>query len=103
MWAVCVYLEAIAVLLQLTMMQKTKMIEPSTAHYVFALGFARFLGSAAWIIQVKVFVYNRYHLRIHSNTSSQKLSVIDLSLVYEWHKMVSRIRHSFGIHHDANV
>ncbi|MFS7950123.1 putative ER lumen protein retaining receptor [Helianthus anomalus] len=50
--AVCVYLEAIAVLLQLTMMQKTKMIEPSTAHYVFALGFARFLGSAPWIIQV---------------------------------------------------
>ncbi|KAF5791750.1 putative ER lumen protein retaining receptor [Helianthus annuus] len=55
MWAVCVYLEAIAVLLQLTMMQKTKMIEPSTAHYVFALGFARFLGSAAWIIQVYAF------------------------------------------------
>ncbi|KAJ0785609.1 putative ER lumen protein retaining receptor [Helianthus annuus] len=28
------------------------MIEPSTVHYVFALGFARFLGSAPWIIQV---------------------------------------------------
>ncbi|KAM0001582.1 putative ER lumen protein retaining receptor [Helianthus anomalus] len=52
MWAFCVYLEAIAVLPQLTMMQKTKMIEPSTAHYVFALGVARFLGSAHWIIQV---------------------------------------------------
>ncbi|XP_052623443.1 uncharacterized protein LOC111885576 isoform X2 [Lactuca sativa] len=28
------------------------MIEPSTAHYVFALGVARFLGCAHWIIQV---------------------------------------------------
>ncbi|KAF5784736.1 putative ER lumen protein retaining receptor [Helianthus annuus] len=52
MWAFCVYLEAIAVLPQLTMMQKTKMIEPSTARYVFALGVARFLGCAHWIIQV---------------------------------------------------
>ncbi|KVH94213.1 ER lumen protein retaining receptor [Cynara cardunculus var. scolymus] len=34
MWAFCVYLEAIAVLPQLLFMQKTKMIEPSTAHYV---------------------------------------------------------------------
>ncbi|PWA44191.1 ER lumen protein retaining receptor family protein [Artemisia annua] len=52
MWAFCVYLEAIAVLPQLTMMQKTKMIEPATAHYVFALGVARFLGCAHWVIQV---------------------------------------------------
>ncbi|XP_076887337.1 uncharacterized protein LOC143537449 [Bidens hawaiensis] len=52
MWAFCVYLEAISVLPQLTMMQKTKMIEPFTAHYVFALGVARFLGCAHWIIQV---------------------------------------------------
>ncbi|KAK9069376.1 hypothetical protein SSX86_011279 [Deinandra increscens subsp. villosa] len=52
MWAFCVYLESISVLPQLTMMQKTKMIEPFTAHYVFALGVARFLGCAHWIIQV---------------------------------------------------
>ncbi|XP_071716436.1 uncharacterized protein [Rutidosis leptorrhynchoides] len=51
-WAFCVYLESIAVLPQLIMMQKTKMIEPSTARYVFALGLARFLGCAHWIIQV---------------------------------------------------
>nr|XP_043637085.1 ER lumen protein-retaining receptor erd-2.2-like [Erigeron canadensis] len=51
-WAFCVYLESISVLPQLSMMQKTKMIEPSTAHYVFALGVARFLGCAHWIIQV---------------------------------------------------
>ncbi|GFQ07533.1 er lumen protein-retaining receptor [Phtheirospermum japonicum] len=52
LWAFAVYLESVSVLPQLTMMQKTKMIEPFTAHYVFALGVARFLGCAHWIIQV---------------------------------------------------
>ncbi|PIN26169.1 ER lumen protein retaining receptor [Handroanthus impetiginosus] len=52
LWAFSVYLESISVLPQLRMMQNTKMIEPFTAHYVFALGVARFLGCAHWIIKV---------------------------------------------------
>ncbi|KAL3517837.1 hypothetical protein ACH5RR_020426 [Cinchona calisaya] len=52
LWAFCVYLEAVAVLPQLQMMQNAKMIEPFTAHYVFALGVARFLSCAHWIIQM---------------------------------------------------
>ncbi|CAI9107379.1 OLC1v1006717C1 [Oldenlandia corymbosa var. corymbosa] len=51
-WAFCVYVEAVSVLPQLRMVQKAKYIEPFTAHYVFALGVARFLGFAHWIIQV---------------------------------------------------
>ncbi|KAL8102031.1 uncharacterized protein LOC141683297 [Apium graveolens] len=52
LWAFCVYLESISVLPQLHMMQNAKMIEPFTAHYVFALGIARFLGCAHWILSV---------------------------------------------------
>ncbi|KAL4368938.1 hypothetical protein GQ457_05G003970 [Hibiscus cannabinus] len=52
LWAFCVYLEAVSVMPQLRMMQNAKMIEPFTAHYVFALGVARFLSCANWIIQV---------------------------------------------------
>ncbi|XAR60935.1 hypothetical protein NMG60_11034480 [Bertholletia excelsa] len=52
LWAYCVYLESVSVLPQLRIMQNMKMIEPFTAHYVFALGVARFLGCAHWIIQV---------------------------------------------------
>ncbi|KAK2995167.1 hypothetical protein RJ640_025397 [Escallonia rubra] len=52
LWAFCVYLESVSVLPQLRLMQNAKMIEPFTAHYVFALGVARFLGCAHWIIQV---------------------------------------------------
>ncbi|KAK9281928.1 hypothetical protein L1049_004836 [Liquidambar formosana] len=51
-WAFCVYLESISVLPQLRLMQNAKMVEPFTAHYVFALGISRFLGCAHWIIQV---------------------------------------------------
>ncbi|PSS09636.1 ER lumen protein-retaining receptor C28H8.4 like [Actinidia chinensis var. chinensis] len=52
LWAFCVYLESVSVLPQLRLIQNAKMVEPFTAHYVFALGVARFLGCAHWMIQV---------------------------------------------------
>ncbi|XP_071697902.1 uncharacterized protein [Rutidosis leptorrhynchoides] len=52
LWAFCVFLEAVSVLPQLRVMQNTKIVEPFTAHYVFALGVARFLSCAHWILQV---------------------------------------------------
>ncbi|KAF8014655.1 hypothetical protein BT93_H0459 [Corymbia citriodora subsp. variegata] len=51
LFAFCVYAEALSVLPQLRLMQNMKMIEPFTAHYVFALGVARFMAWAHWIIQ----------------------------------------------------
>ncbi|KAK4787940.1 hypothetical protein SAY86_011773 [Trapa natans] len=51
-WAFCVYLETVSVLPQLRAMQNTKIVEPFTAHYVFALGIARFLSCAHWVLQV---------------------------------------------------
>lgn len=52
MWAVCVYMEAVSVFPQLRMMQKAKVVERFTAHYVFMLGVARFFSCAHWIIQI---------------------------------------------------
>ncbi|KAJ7966863.1 ER lumen protein retaining receptor family protein [Quillaja saponaria] len=52
LWALCVYLEAVSVLPQLWVMQNIKIVEPFTAHYVFALGVARFLNCAHWVLQV---------------------------------------------------
>ena len=54
MWATCVYVEAVSVLPQLRMMQKAKVVEKFTAHYVFALGLSRFISCAHWILQVDV-------------------------------------------------
>ncbi|VFQ62456.1 unnamed protein product [Cuscuta campestris] len=51
-WAFCVYMEAVSVLPQLHVMQNTKVIEPFTASYVFALGISRFLSCAHWILQM---------------------------------------------------
>ncbi|XP_010271702.1 PREDICTED: ER lumen protein-retaining receptor-like [Nelumbo nucifera] len=50
-WAFCVYMEAVSVLPQLHVMQNTKIVEPLTAHYVFALEIARFLSCAHWVLQ----------------------------------------------------
>ncbi|KAK1426926.1 hypothetical protein QVD17_15606 [Tagetes erecta] len=52
MWAFSVYLEAILVLPQLHMMQRTQMIEPFTALYVFALGVSRFFEAGYWFIRL---------------------------------------------------
>lgn len=52
LWAFCVFLEAVSVLPQLRAMQNTRVVEPFTSHYVFALGVARFLSCAHWVIQV---------------------------------------------------
>ncbi|CAN0899376.1 ER lumen protein-retaining receptor [Linum grandiflorum] len=60
-WAFCVYLESVSVLPQLRAMQNTKIVEPFTAHYVFALGIARFLSCAHWVLQV---VDSRGHLLV---------------------------------------
>ena len=37
---------------QLRMMQKAKVVEKFTAHYVFVLGLSRFISCAHWILQV---------------------------------------------------
>ncbi|XP_057435060.1 uncharacterized protein LOC130727823 [Lotus japonicus] len=52
LWGFCVYLEAVSVLPQLRVMQNAKIVEPFTGHYVFALGVARFLSCAHWVLQV---------------------------------------------------
>ncbi|KAL2327205.1 hypothetical protein Fmac_020632 [Flemingia macrophylla] len=48
-----VYLEVVSVLPQLRVMQNTKIVEPFTTHYVFALGVARFLSCAHWVLQMR--------------------------------------------------
>lgn len=51
-WASSLYLESVSVFPQLRMMQNTKMVEPFTAHYVFALGVSRFFSFANWTVHV---------------------------------------------------
>ncbi|XP_021720104.1 putative ER lumen protein-retaining receptor C28H8.4 [Chenopodium quinoa] len=45
-------IEAVSVLPQLRLIQNAKMVEPFTAHYVFALGVARFFACANWLIML---------------------------------------------------
>lgn len=52
LWAACVFMEALSVLPQLRMMQRAKVVEKFTAHYVFALGLSRFISCAHWLLQI---------------------------------------------------
>nr|XP_019702557.1 ER lumen protein-retaining receptor erd-2.2 [Elaeis guineensis] len=80
-WAFCVYLESVSVLPQLRLMQNAKMVEPFTAHYVFALGVSRFLGCAYWIIQVTFF--NFQFVAIQFNIDVHKTQPTTLKYVME--------------------
>ncbi|KAL9228342.1 hypothetical protein vseg_003934 [Gypsophila vaccaria] len=51
-WAFGKTVDAISVLPQLRLMQNAKMVEPFTAHYMFALGIERFLSCANWIFRL---------------------------------------------------
>lgn len=51
-WASCVYMEAVSVYPQLRLMQKNKVVERFTGHYVFCLGISRFFSCAHWILQI---------------------------------------------------
>ena len=48
-WAFSIYLESVAILPQLFMMQRTGEAETITAHYLFALGLYRGLYIPNWI------------------------------------------------------
>jgi len=52
LWAAQVYVESVSVAPQLRMMQRAVVVERHTANYVFALGVARFLACAHWVLQV---------------------------------------------------
>ncbi|KAL5706339.1 hypothetical protein ACHQM5_024522 [Ranunculus cassubicifolius] len=52
-WAFCVYLEAVSVLPQLRVMQNTKIVEPFTAHYVFALSCAHWVLQPRWRLSLE--------------------------------------------------
>mmetsp|Transcript_23116 Transcript_23116/g.75364 ORF Transcript_23116/g.75364 Transcript_23116/m.75364 type:complete len:273 (+) Transcript_23116:1-819(+) len=55
LWGFCVFIESVSVLPQLSMMQQAQVVERSLANYIFALGVARFLSCAHWLLQLEYF------------------------------------------------
>jgi len=49
LWAFSIYLEAVAIIPQLMLLQKTKSVESMTSHYIFCLGAYRALYLVNWI------------------------------------------------------
>lgn len=55
LWAFSIYLEAVAILPQLFMLQRTGEAETITAHYLFALGAYRALYIPNWVYRCVAF------------------------------------------------
>nr|PNR60147.1 hypothetical protein PHYPA_002940 [Physcomitrium patens] len=52
LWAFGVYLETVQIIPQLNLMQSIRVIEPHTAHYVFALGVSNLLNCIHFVIRM---------------------------------------------------
>lgn len=61
LWAFCVYLEAVSVIPQISLLQEQKdpSVERLTGRYLLALGASRFFACAHWVLQ---FVHSRSQL-----------------------------------------
>ena len=65
LWTFSIYLESVAILPQLFMVQKTGEAESITSHYLFALGIYRFLYILNWIY--RYYVEGKFNLRRERN------------------------------------
>ena len=65
LWTFSIYLESVAILPQLFMVQKTGEAESITSHYLFALGIYRFLYILNWIY--RYYVEGKFNFRRERN------------------------------------
>lgn len=63
LWAFSIYLEAVGILPQLFMLQRTGEAETITTHYLFALGAYRALYVPNWVYRCASLVTSRASLR----------------------------------------
>lgn len=86
LWAFSIWLEAVAILPQLFMLQRTGEAETITTHYLFALGAYRALYIPNWIY--KYFVGERVELIAVVAGLAQTVLYSDFFYIY-WTKCVN--------------
>jgi hypothetical protein len=53
-----------------------QIVEPFTAHYVFALGVARFLSCAHWVLQVRFLFFSTTMLTLSFSRNKIQLTIL---------------------------
>lgn len=93
LWAFSIWLEAVAILPQLFMLQRTGEAETITTHYLFALGAYRALYIPNWIY--KYFVGERVELIAVVAGLAQTVLYSDFFYIY-WTKCVIPSQSTFA-------
>ena len=88
LWQLSIYLEAVAILPQLSLLKKYRVVENLTGNYVFLLGIYRFLYIINWIYRSNYEPFYRHHYAVYVSGVVQVLLYIEF--FYYW--IVSKMR-----------
>lgn len=86
-WIFSIYLEAVAILPQLIVIQRYREIENLTSHYVFFMGAYRFLYILNWIYRAYTEPYYQHHYVVYACGVLQTALYIDFFYYYIQCKM----------------
>ncbi len=88
LWKFSIYLEAVAILPQLSLLKKYRIVENLTGNYVFLLGIYRFLYIINWIFRAHYEPWYRHHYPAYVSGVVQVLLYIEF--FYYW--VISKVR-----------
>lgn len=88
LWQFSIYLEAVAILPQLSLLKKYRIVENLTGNYVFLLGIYRFLYIINWIYRAHTEPWYRHHYAVYVSGVVQVLLYIEF--FYYW--VISKVR-----------
>ena len=88
LWQFSIYLEAVAILPQLILLKKYRIVENLTGNYVFLLGIYRFLYILNWIYRSYKEPWYRHHYAVYVSGVVQVLLYIEF--FYYW--VISKVR-----------
>jgi ER lumen protein retaining receptor len=88
LWQFSIYLEALVILPQLSLLKRYRVVENLTGNYVFLLGIYRFLYIINWIYRANYEPFYRHHYAVYVSGVVQVLLYIEF--FYYW--VISKMR-----------
>jgi hypothetical protein len=81
-WTFSIMLESIAILPQLTVLRKYRLVENLTGKFMFFLGLYRFFYGLNWIVRAKTEMFFRHHPLVYLCGTLQMLLYVDFYYQY---------------------
>ena len=82
LWMFSIYLEALTILPQLSLLKKYRIVENLTANYVFLIGFYRFMYIINWVFRAHYEPFYRHHYGVYAAGTVHVL--LHIEFFYYW-------------------